>query len=250
MIGTRLIPPAWRRQLRVWGRDVSDEVDTELSFHLEMRVAEYVARGMSPEEARRRALARFGEMRPVRAECVDIGYRRRRTMRRAEVMETVRQDLRFAARTLRRQKLPAAVTVLCLALGVGATTTVFSVANTMLLRPLPFPNGDRIVAMGSQRAGKTGPAVSSLPDLADWRARQRVFTDLGGVRPGDFTLVARGEPRRVRGARVTGGFFQALGVRPEAGRSFAESEDRPGAPRVVVVSHGLAERELGGAARV
>ncbi|HKG95934.1 MAG TPA: ABC transporter permease [Gemmatimonadaceae bacterium] len=253
MPGTRLVPPSWRRHLRVWGRSVDDDVDAELAFHLEMRVAEYVARGLAPDEARRRAQARFGELRPVRAECVDIGHRRRKTMRRAELVGTLRQDLRYAARTLRRQKLPAAVMVLCLALGIGGATTVFSVADTMLLRPLPFPNGDRIVTVGSQRVGRDPrPGVSSLPDIADWRARQRVFVDLGGIRPADFTLLLDGgrRPLRVRGARVTAGAFRALGVRPEAGRAFAESEDRPGAPRVVVVSRTLADRELGGAAGV
>ena len=236
---------------RLWRPDVRADVDDELAFHVDMRAAEYVAAGMSPEEARHRALTRFGAADPVRAECVAIGDRRQRTMHRAELRTTLWHDLVFALRTLRRQRLPALVAVVCLALGIGATTTVFSVANTLLVRPLPFPNGDRLVRFVTVREGRRLPAgVSSFEDITDWRARQRAAVTIGAVERRDFTLLADGAaPARVRGARVSHELWGALGVAAERGRLFVAADDAPGAPRVAIVSRAFADRALGGAAR-
>ncbi len=243
-----------RKLRRFWRPDVRADVDEELAFHVDMRAAEYVAAGMTPDAARRRALARFGEADPVRAECVAIGDRRQRAMHRAEFRSSLGHDIAFALRTLRRQRLPALVAVVCLALGIGATTTVFGVANTLLMRPLPFPNGDRLVRFVTVRQGRRLPSgVSSLEDIADWRARQRAVAPLGAYTQGDLTFLRDDQPggvaERVRGTRVSAEFFAALGVAPERGRLFVARDDAPGAARVAVVSRGFADRMLGGAAR-
>ena len=242
--------PAYRRYLRFWGPNVEGDVDDELRFHLEMRVAEYVARGLSPEEARARAERRFGDAAPVRDECLTIGHRRRRSLYRTEMMRTLAQDLRGALRAMRRQPLPLVIALLCLALGIGTTTTVFSVANTLLLRPLPFPNGERMVTVSTLRENRGRLGVSSYEDFADWRARNRSLADAAALRRDNFTFqsFSTGDgPQRLGGTRATASLWRVLGVEAERGRLFGPDDDRPGAPSVVVVARGLADRLLGGA---
>src|SRR5262249_32199971 len=151
-------------------------------------------------------------------------------MNRLELGAAIAQDVRFAARVLRRQALPSAVAVLCIALGIGATTAMFSIANTMLLRPLPYPNGDRLVSIASARQGNraTGQTVSSMPDTVDWRDRQLSFTSVAATTMNALTY-ASGTPIRVTGASVTPNMFQILGVSAEAGRVFENADAEPGA---------------------
>ncbi|MEP6493514.1 MAG: ABC transporter permease [bacterium] len=239
--------PAWRRYLRFWGKNIPQDVDDELRFHIEMRVNEYVARGMTPDDARRLATQRFGDAGGARDSCVNIQKTHARSEGRTEFGVMLAQDLTFAARVLRRQTLPTIVAATCVALGIGATTAMFSIGNTMLLRPLPYPNGDRLVSIGSVRDGarNSGATVSSFPDLLDWRARQRAFTRIAATYRADFT-VASGQPIRVTGAAVTANLFATLGTGAEVGRVFQDAEDAPGAPAVAIVSHGFAVRHLGG----
>lgn len=239
--------PAWRRYLRFWGSNVRDDVDDELQFHVEMRTTEYIARGMSPDEARRLAAQRLGDVDRARSSCVEIQEQHARAAGRAELGAVLGRDVMYAARVLRRQWLPSVVAALCIALGIGATTAMFSIGNAMLLRPLPYPSGDRLVQIGSARdkVRRAGMTVSSLPDVADWRTRQRSFTELAAVWQIALT-VASGEPFRVSGAAVTANLFQTLGVTPEVGRVFRDGEDLPGAEPVAVVTRRFAERRLGG----
>ena len=237
--------PAWRRYLRFWGSDLSADVDEELRFHLDMHVAEYLKRGMGAEEARRKALERFGNIHRAREQTLDIDRRQMRSEHRASAVAEFRQDLAYGGRMLRRQWMPTLVAIICLALGVAGTTAMFSVGHTMLVRPLPYPAGDRLVSI---RSGERNPGVTSFPDYADLRSRQRSFTDVGASSYQDFTLLG-GEPTRIVGAVVTASVFRTLGVTTEAGRLFTEEEDKPGAPKVAVVSHGFAMRWLGGVSR-
>lgn len=244
-------PPVWRRYLRFWGSNVSADVDDELRFHVEMRTQEYVARGMTPDEARRLAAERFGSVDNARADCIDIQVTHAHARNRTQLASNIRQDVAFAARVLKRQPLPTIVAAVYIALGVGATTAMFSIGNTLLLRPLPYPNGERLAviqsAHGSER--RSGATVSSLADIVDWRARQHSFTRIAAVGQSAFT-VASGTPIRVAGAVATSNLFATLGVSAEAGRVFDDEEDVPGGPPVALVSHGFAERQLGGAASI
>jgi predicted permease len=156
------------------------------------------------------------------------------------------QDLLFAARMLRRQPLPTVTALLCLALGIGATTSVFSVGNGLLLRPLPFPKNERLVQVFSANGTSQPNPPNSYLDMLDWRRRAHSFTSLGGIGQWNF-IVQLGEPALVRGGLITTGFFATLGASPEAGRLFTTDEEQPGGPLVVVVSHSLAERLPGGA---
>jgi predicted permease len=242
--------PAWRRYLQFWGSNIPRDVDDELRFHLEMRVAEYIARGMTPADARRRAEQRFGSVDHAREACVVINQQHARSEGRAELFATMRQDASFAARLLRRQLLHTVVAAACLALGIGATTTMFSVGNTLLLRPLPFPNAERVVSVLSKERNSPVPGtVSSYPDFNDWRTRARSFDEMGAIGSTSFTFLLA-SPLRAIGAIATPGFFRVLGVRAEFGRVFSDDDDRPGAPKTLVVSHDFAEQRLGGAANV
>jgi putative ABC transport system permease protein len=242
--------PAWRRYLRFWGSNIAADVDDELRFHIEMRVSEYIARGMSPDEAQRRAAQRVGDVSRAREECIVVDERFARSEGRAQVIGALRQDVVFASRLLRRQRLPSAVAVVCLALGIGASTTMFSVGNTLLLHPLPYPNGDRVVSVLTKNRNESGPpSVSSYLDFADWRVRAHAFSEMGAIGATNFTFLLSA-PLRATGGIVTPGFFRVLGIRAESGRLFMDDDDRPGAPKLMVVSHTFAEQRLGGAASV
>jgi predicted permease len=247
---THPVPPAWHRWRPFFRRTADAELDDELRFHVEMRVADYIARGLPPNEARRHALERLGDLESVRDACMHIDRSRERRMNVIETVATVRSDIVFALRTFRRQTLTAAIAVLCLALGIGATTTMFSVGNALLLRALPFPNADRLVSLErfSGREPRSGMTVTSIPDVLEWRERSRAFDAMGAFRSSSMTL-AGAEPVRLQAAYVSSGVLRALGVRPVAGRLFTADDDRPNGPAIVLVSRGLAEQRLGGASR-
>ena len=240
--------PAWRRYLRFWGSNVPSDVDEELRFHLDMRAAEYEARGMPRDAARRLAETRFGDEARARAECVAIDEHAARARSRGASLESLGQDMRYAVRVLRRQAAPAALAVACLALGIGATTAMFSVADALLIRPLPFPNGDRLYLVSATRDAARDADVVSYADYLDWRARQHSFAELAAFGQTTFPIDLS-PPVRATAAIVTANFFRALGVLPEHGRLFADGEDQMNAPPVAIVSHGFAEREMGGADR-
>lgn len=240
-------PPAWRRYLRFWGSNIPQDVSDELDFHIEMRIKEYVARGMSPHDARELASRRFGNVGRARDECVVIDETHARGEGRAQLANAFRHDVVFASRLLRRQFLPTIVAVLCLALGIGATTTMFSVGTTLLLRPLPFPNGTRVVSVFGSQEGKRGQTFpTSYPDFVDWRARMRSFEEMGAIRSTNYTFVFS-TPIRAIGGNISAHFFQTFGVRPERGRLFTDDDIPLGAAKVILVSHAFAESRLGGA---
>jgi predicted permease len=245
-VSTSRRAPAWRRYLRFWDSNIGADVDDELRFHIEMRVNEYIARGVSPDEARRRVAERFGDVSRAREECVVIDTQFARSEHRMQLLGNLRQDFLFAVRILRHQALAAVAAAFCLALGIGATTAMFSIANTLLLRPLPYPTGDRLVVIGVTREGDQRTDPTSYAAYLDWVERQRSFASLAAVGGTDFTVVRTGA-ERVRGAVVSASLLTTLGVTPELGRFFLDEEDRLGGPAVIVVSHGFAEREFGDA---
>ncbi|MFN2567519.1 MAG: ADOP family duplicated permease [Gemmatimonadaceae bacterium] len=236
------------RQLRhlLWKPPVEQEVDSELTFHLEMRTREYVARGMDPDAARTEALRRFGNVDRINATCRDIGRRRDVEMRRTELLAELRQDFTYALRYLRTNPAFGLAAVLTLALGIGASTTIFGIANAVLLRPLPFRQPEQLV-----RIWETNPSSdqfsASDPNYLDWRARTRSFAEMAAYRWGSMNLVGSGEPEQLTVIGVTHTLFPLLGVSTRHGRTFTADEDRPGgATRVVVLTDGLWQRRFGG----
>ncbi|HMU62871.1 MAG TPA: permease prefix domain 1-containing protein, partial [Gemmatimonadales bacterium] len=138
----------WRRLRRLFGKDPLADVDAELAFHLDMRAAELVDRGLAPDAARRAALERFGDLPRIQHECGRLASRRERTLERMERMIDFAQDLRLATRSLLRRPLFAATAALALALGIAATLSIWAMVDTYLFRPLPIPNAERLVVIG------------------------------------------------------------------------------------------------------
>ncbi len=151
-------------------------------------------------------------------------------------MERLAADLKVAIRTLTRSRLVSALAVLAFALGIGVTTAVFSIFNAVLLRPLPYPHPEQLVAVyDTQPACKTCPA--SFPKYNDWKTRNQVFAAIGGIMPARFVMTGNGEPVRVNGAATTASLVDVFGVQPRVGRWYTGQEDQPGGRKVVVLSH-------------
>ena len=162
-----------RLRSRFWRARVEDEVDAELSFHVEMRARELVEQGMHPADAREAAIRRFGDINRVNATCRAIGRQRDHDMRRTEYFSELTQDVSFACRQLLANPGFTIVSVLTLALGIGATTAIFSAVQSVVLRPLPFPQPDRLVSVYESSAEQSKQRLCRQLRRRD-RAGQRV----------------------------------------------------------------------------
>ena len=169
-------------------------------------------------------------------------------------MRALLQDFRFALRQFRKSPGFALTTILTIALGIGGTTAIFSLVNTVLLRPLPFPEPDRVLAVASRNdrtPGASGNAGNSLsyPDFFDWRSQNKSFSSLASFHDSNFTLTGSGEPQHLTGIIASSDFFRVLGVTPGLGRDFTTEDEKPSA-HVVVLSHGLWESAFGSAGNI
>src|SRR3982751_7087834 len=162
-------------------------------------------------------------------------------------MNTLLQDLRYGLRMLFKYKGFTAVAVLALGLGIGANTAIFSLVNGVLLRPLPFPQSERIIYIeGKNPAAGISQSNISFLDFTDWSQQTDLFASTAAYWTGEAHLGADGaEPERVPRAGVTTGFFSVLGVQPSLGRTFVPDEDKPGTFSGVIISHGLWKRRFG-----
>ncbi len=165
-------------------------------------------------------------------------------------MQTLMQDLRYGARMLMKQPGFTLIAIITLALGIGATTAIFSVVNAVLLRPLPFPQSERVVRLWESLPQGNGLRVAVRhPNFQDWRQQNQAFTHMAAYREDGFNLQTGAEARRLEGARVTVDFFNVLGVQTALGRTFSAQEDAPGGERVVIISHALWQQSFGGDAQ-
>ena len=214
------------------------ELNDELRFHLERLTEEYVAKGMTPKEARYAALRELGGVDQIKEECRD--------MRRVNYIENLLQDLRYGLRTLARNRGFAALAILTLALGIGANTAIFSVVDTVLLRPLPFKDPSRLVWATERFQITHGAATVISPDFMGWTNRNQVFEQIGAYGGGvGANLTASGEPARVSVLNVTPGLFPMLGVQPVAGRAFVPSEGKQGQDHVALLNEALWRSRFG-----
>ena len=238
-----------RRLFRLPGRtaDIARDVESELRFHLDMREQERTEAGMGPQAARLAALRSFGDLGTIAAECRIIDTRGARERARRALMSGLLHDLRFALRSLRKSPGFTLVAVLTLALGIGANTAVFSMIRGVLLRPLPYEHGDRLVYLRQPAPlGGVANAQFSPLELADYRRRSRALESIVEYHSMPFILLGRGEPRRVQTGVVSANYFDVLGVHPLMGRTFRRGEDQPGAEAVLVLSYGFWQNRLGG----
>jgi predicted permease len=242
-----------RRLFRLTGRsgDVERDVADEIRFHLDMRTRELIASGMSPDDARAAAAKAFGDVDGIGEHLRAVRGARDHERSRRDRLHGVWQDIGFSARTLRKNPGFAISAILTLALGIGATTAVFTVLNGVLLRPLPYPNHARLASVWTT-AVIGGKAQSELPFSAPnfIDLRQRVvpgtLEEAAAFKSWSYVLGESGEPELLQAARVTGGFFRALGAQAIAGRAIVDGDARVGAPKVVVVGYNLWQRRFGG----
>ncbi|MDQ6830358.1 MAG: ABC transporter permease, partial [Gemmatimonadota bacterium] len=223
-------------------RDVSDEI----AFHLEMRTREYIDKGMSTEEARRAAIASFGDVSAVESECRDergqsLQERARRDWRRGLAM-----DLSFAFRTLRKNPGFTTAAMLTLGLGIGITAAVFTIVHGVLLRPLPYADADRLEMVWMTAVQQPGQLPLSAPNYIDVRDESRALYSLGAFRSWPSTLGDGTEPEQMASVAATPAMFEALGVHAMLGRTFTADETVTGAPPVAVLGYALWQRRYGG----
>jgi putative ABC transport system permease protein len=221
---------------RLLGRGSNDaDLDEEIRFHLEQEASLRVDRGDSVEQARRRARRDFGNVTLMRETMRDTW--------RWLLLDDLARDARHACRLLLRAPAFSAVAALSLAIGIGANTAIFTVVHAVLLRPLPYPEPGRLIAI-DQRYKDGSLEFATWPDYGDWR-RAGSLAAAGGAWSAVYNLTGIDEPERLAGAAVTASLFSALGVEPAIGRAFVEG---PGQDvRVVVLSHRLWQRRFGGA---
>jgi len=235
---------SWRRvfRLHLRGGTVEQDVDDEIAFHLEMRERELIEDGMEPAAAREEARRFFGEVEGVRRRCREIGRETARGRRWSEIFAELRHDAVFALRQLRKAPVFALVTIVTLALGIGATTAIFSLLHAVVLRPLPFPHPERIVQLWRTNHGDDRSL--SVAGFLGFREAAS-FTRFAASTSASFNLTGDGAPERIIGDRVSAGYFDVFGVKPELGRVFTAAEDRPGRERVVVLSDSLWRQRFG-----
>ena len=234
-----------RRLREFWWRpSVDREVADELAFHLDMRARELVAKGMEPDAARAEAARRLGDAGAIRDRLTKLGKERDRTMGRTEWLGEVWHDLGFGFRTLARQPGFALMAMGTLALGIGATTSIFSVLNAVVLRPLAVPDPAQLVVVSEGWGGRAGGDVS-IGNYEDFSRGQHTFARLAAHYNENYILTGADRPERLVGARVTASFFRVMGVAPLRGRVFSDLEDGPGQARTVVLSHRLWSRRFG-----
>ena len=242
--------PLWRRYLRFFGPDVNADVDEELRFHLAMREQHYLERGLPPEEARAAAMRKFGNLELHRRQLRRQDSRRLRRERWSERMGEWTQDLRYAFRMLWHHRGFSAAVVATLALGIGATTAIFSAVDAALLRPLPFLEPERLVELRNVTlpfAPRGGEETSNAtPNVRTVGALTNVYSDVAAYAVGGLNLSGIGAPLRIKVGVVTEAFFRTLGARIQQGRTFSPQEGRPDNTAVAVISHGLWQREFGG----
>jgi predicted permease len=227
-------------------KDPDSDLEDELSFHLEMRIRELVDGGLSDVEARAEARRRFGDLSRVRAQCRRIRREGEIHVKRAAYLDELRRDLVYGIRQLWEARGFAAIAILTLALGIGATTSIYSVLRAVVLRPLAFNDSERIALVG-ENWQDLGPTNVSIGHFVDWRrASGDLFEVLAALDYESFNLSDGPDPERILGGRVSRGYFELLGMRPLHGRWFLADEDRPGGERVAILSHRLWERRYGG----
>jgi putative ABC transport system permease protein len=216
-------------------RQVDQELDEEIREHVDHLTNGYIAKGLAPQQAREAALREFGGVEQSKENCRDA--------RKVSWIQDLIQDLRFAARMLRKNPEFTAVAVLTLALGIGTNTAVFSLLNGVLLQPLPYRDPSRL-ALVWEKDDQGHRDNATFATYTDWKAMSKSFEELALYRLWTPTVSGSGGPEQLTGLRVTNNYFRTLGVQPALGRDFLPQEDFPASSHVVIISHGLWARRF------
>jgi putative ABC transport system permease protein len=232
-----IVKLAWRRVVALFTRDSIDrDIEQELRLHVDLLAGEYQRAGMSPEDATRAALRRFGNVLQLRERGHDVrGFR---------MFEAVLRDVKYGCRGLIRTPVFTTTVVVTLALGIGANTAVFSLVHGFLIRPLPFPDADQLVEIYESIPGYQRASVSPANWL-DWQRESRSFESFAAWSIAQATLTGGGEPIRILGQKASAELFRVMRVEPLVGRPFTQEDDQPGAAPVAIMSHRLWRQRFG-----
>jgi putative ABC transport system permease protein len=241
-----------KRSLRswLWRVPLDQEVDEELALHIELRTRELVERGMDPQAARDLVLSRIGDLGQLKRTCVDLGRKRDRDMRLTQRIEELGTDTRFALRQLKASPGFAFVAAMTLALGIGANSAIFALADAVLLRPLPYANGNRLVFIDEHGPQQGGRSRIELLNFDEWTAQNRTFETMAAMwipaAGGGPTLMGTdGTPEMLSSQTVTPQYFDVFGVTPILGRTF-RPDDPTAQPDAVVLSESFWRRRFDG----
>src|SRR6266853_4936775 len=220
-------------------RVLEAQLDTELHFHIEKLTNDYIALGMTPEEARRKATLEFGGREQIKEELRDV--------HRVSVVETTIANLKSAFRFLRKSPSFSLTVILTLALGIGANSAVFSAIDAILFKPLPFPNGDQLMRLLQRQPKLKGPNTFVAPvRLEEWNHMNSTFQAITGYYSEDDSETSGALPEKLTHALVAPRFLQVWGVAPALGRDFNLEEERFGGPEAVLISDGFWRRRFNG----
>ncbi|MFI5231420.1 MAG: ABC transporter permease [Gemmatimonadales bacterium] len=224
-----------------------DEVRSEIELHLDLRAREFEAQGMSPADARRAAAAAFGDRGEIEAEVSTLRGSTLAARRQRDRLGDFAHDIRITLRGLRRSPAFTAIALLTLALGIGANSAIFSVVRSVLLRPLPYAESDRLVQLwtDSRSRGRAKPEWLTPPDFADWQEGNHTFASMAAYQGWGPDLTDAGAPESLNGLAASWNFLSVLGVTPAIGRGFSAADDNENAEKVVILSDGLWRRRFG-----
>ncbi len=242
------VNPLWRRYDRLLGPDPRADAKEELRFHLEAHIDDLIAQGLTPEAARRRAESQLGDVRALEQISIAIGAKMDRRKRLIDYWIDSLQDARYAVRTLARDPGFAVISILILALAIGANIAVFSVVNTLLLRPLPFPDADQLVWIAPPAGGGLSSSTYSSDAYEEFRDQSRAYQSVTGYfafgTPDDTRLTGLAVPQAATSLMVIGNFFQVLGVKPAMGNLFTPNDGRTGAGSVTLLANAFWRRQF------
>src|SRR5215472_785999 len=228
--------PSWKSPFRK--RTLDPQYDSELRFHIDRLTDENIAAGMPPEEARRCAILEFGGPEQIKEELRDV--------HRIPILETALNNLKWALRVIFKSPSFSMVVILTLALGIGANSAVFSAIDAILLRPLPFPNGDELMDLHQYNTKVKNPQTRlSTLRLEDWNRLTSTFLAIAGYYTADGSETSGALPEKVTEAVVTPRFLQVLGILPAIGRDFSPEEEHFGGPNAILISDRLWHRRFG-----
>jgi len=234
----------WRLRLRSLVRhaQVEQELDEELRYHRERLEDDYVAAGLPRREARYRALRDMGAIEPRKEECRDT--------RGLAIVDSVRQDVAYALRAMRKSPGFSTVAILSLAIGIAANTTIFTFVNAVLLRPLPFPDSGRLVVVHEHLLDSSADLAVHPANFVEWRARARSLESLALVQSPPLNVLGSSGAEQLARLLTTAEVFQVFAVTPVLGRGFLDEDSLPGAAAIVILGHGYWQRAFGGDPRV
>ena len=222
--------------------DVINDIDREMRLHLEMQVDANIRAGMSPAEAREKAMRSFGNLNRA----VDAAY----DVKGGGTFETLAQDIRYGVRMLAKHRAFTSVAVITLALGIGANTAIFSVVNELLLQPLPYRDAERITTVWEVAPEGRHQNTTSRANFRAWREQNTSFQHMAAFSDQRLNLTGTGEPEELSVQLATPELFKILGVEPLLGRTFLPEDDKADQPPVAVLSYALWQRRFGGQAKV